>query len=158
MNWCSSCSTVLANEQVINDGHRWRCGTPVVKRNLEQWFLRITDYAQELLDDLDNLPGWPERVKIMQRNWIGRSEGARLSFTEKTTGEKIETFTTRFDTIFGVTFLALAPEHPSSRKIIASLLKGTGFRLSCRSASPRAPLNVPPLAVKRKASSPASPR
>jgi len=119
VNWCTSCNTVLANEQVINDGHCWRCGTAVVKRNLEQWFLRITDYAQELLDDLDNLPGWPERVKIMQRNWIGRSEGARLSFTEKTTGEKIETFTTRFDTIFGVTFLALAPEHPFVEKIIA---------------------------------------
>jgi leucyl-tRNA synthetase len=128
VNWCASCSTVLANEQVINDGHCWRCGTPVVKRNLEQWFLRITDYAQELLDDLDNLPGWPERVKIMQRNWIGRSEGARLSFTEKTTGEKIETFTTRFDTIFGVTFLALAPEHPFVQKIIS--LSPEGERIS----------------------------
>lgn len=128
VNWCESCSTVLANEQVINDGHCWRCGTPVVKRNLEQWFLRITDYAQELLDDLDNLPGWPERVKIMQRNWIGRSEGARLSFTEKTTGEKIETFTTRFDTIFGVTFLALAPEHPFVQKIIS--LSPEGDRIS----------------------------
>jgi len=128
VNWCTSCNTVLANEQVINDGHCWRCGTAVVKRNLEQWFLRITDYAQELLDDLDNLPGWPERVKIMQRNWIGRSEGARLSFTEKTTGEKIETFTTRFDTIFGVTFLALAPEHPFVEKIIA--LSSDGEKIS----------------------------
>jgi leucyl-tRNA synthetase len=100
----------------------------VVKRNLEQWFLRITDYGQDLLDDLDNLPGWPERVKIMQRNWIGRSEGARLSFTEKTTGEKIETFTTRFDTIFGVTFLALAPEHPFVQKIIS--LSPEGDRIS----------------------------
>jgi len=138
VNWCSSCSTVLANEQVINDGHCWRCGTAVVKRNLEQWFLRITDYAQELLDDLDNLPGWPERVKIMQRNWIGRSEGARLSFTEKTTGEKIETFTTRFDTIFGVTFLALAPEHPFVQKIISLSPEGkkiSAFVQKCVSQS-----------------------
>ncbi|HBG14459.1 MAG TPA: leucine--tRNA ligase, partial [Synergistaceae bacterium] len=80
VNWCESCGTVLANEQVINDGHCWRCATPVVKKNLEQWFLRITDYAQELLDSLDDLPGWPERVKLMQRNWIGRSEGVRLRF------------------------------------------------------------------------------
>ena len=119
VNWCESCATVLANEQVINDGRCWRCDTPVVKRNLEQWFLRITDYAQELLDDLDNLPGWPERVKIMQRNWIGRSEGARLSFRETSTGEEIETYTTRFDTIFGVTFLALAAEHPFVEKIMS---------------------------------------
>ena len=138
VNWCTSCNTVLANEQVINDGHCWRCGTAVVKRNLEQWFLRITDYAQELLDDLDNLPGWPERVKIMQRNWIGRSEGARLSFTEKTTGEKIETFTTRFDTIFGVTFLALAPEHPFVEKLIALSPEGekiSAFVKKCVSQS-----------------------
>ena len=122
VNWCESCGTVLANEQVINDGHCWRCGSSVVKRSLEQWFLRITDYAQELLDDLDNLPGWPERVKIMQRNWIGRSEGARLSFREKETGTLLETFTTRFDTIFGVTFIALAPEHP----FVAAVLKKSG--------------------------------
>ncbi len=119
VNWCESCATVLANEQVINDGRCWRCDTPVVKRSLEQWFLRITDYAQELLDDLDNLPGWPERVKLMQRNWIGRSEGARLSFRETSTGEEIETYTTRFDTIFGVTFLALSAEHPFVGKILS---------------------------------------
>jgi len=112
VNWCESCQTVLANEQVINDGHCWRCGTRVNKRNLEQWFLRITDYAQELLDALDELPGWPERVKIMQKNWIGRSEGARLAFEVPEVGLSMETYTTRFDTIFGVTFLALAPEHP----------------------------------------------
>lgn len=128
VNWCTSCNTVLANEQVVNDGHCWRCDTPVVKRNLEQWFLKITDYAQELLDDLDNLPGWPERVKIMQRNWIGRSEGARLAFTETTTGEVIETFTTRFDTIFGITFLALAPEHPFVETMIAHSPKGAEIR------------------------------
>ena len=128
VNWCPSCNTVLANEQVINDGHCWRCDSMVQKRSLEQWFLKITDYAQELLDDLDHLPGWPERVKIMQRNWIGRSEGARLAFTEKTTGEKIETFTTRFDTIFGVTFLALSPEHPFVERMIS--LSDEGQKLS----------------------------
>ncbi|HPI97134.1 MAG TPA: leucine--tRNA ligase [Synergistales bacterium] len=112
VNWCESCQTVLANEQVINDGHCWRCGTKVKKRNLEQWFLRITDYAQELLDSLEDLPGWPERVRTMQKNWIGRSEGARLSFEVPRLDFSLATYTTRFDTIFGVTFLALAPEHP----------------------------------------------
>lgn len=118
VNWCESCQTVLANEQVINDGHCWRCGTPVVKRNLEQWFLRITDYAQELLDCLDDLEGWPERVRIMQRNWIGRSEGARLSFKVEGMDYELETFTTRFDTIYGVTFIALAAEHPLVKEIL----------------------------------------
>lgn len=118
VNWCESCGTVLANEQVINDGHCWRCATPVIKKNLEQWFLRITDYAQELLDSLDDLPGWPERVKIMQRNWIGRSEGVRLAFRVEEAGMDMETFTTRVDTIFGVTFLAISPEHPAISRIV----------------------------------------
>ncbi len=118
VNWCESCQTVLANEQVINDGHCWRCNTKVTKKNLEQWFLKITDYAQELLDSLEDLEGWPERVKIMQKNWIGRSEGARLSFRIPSLDYSLETFTTRFDTIFGVTFIALAPEHPLVEKII----------------------------------------
>jgi len=118
VNWCESCQTVLANEQVINDGHCWRCGTKVTKRNLEQWFLKITDYAQELLDSLDDLNGWPERVKVMQNNWIGRSEGARLSFSVPDLEYSLETFTTRFDTIFGVTFIALAPEHPLVEEIM----------------------------------------
>jgi len=112
VNWCESCQTVLANEQVIDGGHCWRCGSVVTKRKLEQWFLNITRYAQELLDSLDNLPGWPERVKLMQRNWIGRSEGVRLTFPVEGMEKGLETFTTRFDTIYGVTFLALAPEHP----------------------------------------------
>jgi len=124
VNWCESCSTVLANEQVVNDGHCWRCGTPVVKKNLEQWFLRITDYAQELLDSLDELEGWPERVKIMQRNWIGRSEGVRLSFKVSGKDLEIETFTTRIDTIFGVTFVALAVEHPLVEEIIKASPNG----------------------------------
>ncbi|MDO9509216.1 MAG: leucine--tRNA ligase [Thermovirgaceae bacterium] len=123
VNWCESCGTVLANEQVINDGHCWRCATPVLKKNLEQWFLRITDYAQELLESLEDLPGWPERVKLMQRNWIGRSEGVRLSFRVDETDMEIETFTTRIDTIFGVTFLALSPEHPA-----VSIISGASSR------------------------------
>lgn len=136
VNWCESCGTVLANEQVINDGHCWRCATPVIKKNLEQWFLRITDYAQELLDSLDALPGWPERVKIMQRNWIGRSEGVRLSFRLCGTDMDIETFTTRIDTIFGVTFLALSPEHPAVRKIaeLSSVRSGIESFVSASSA------------------------
>lgn len=119
VNWCESCNTVLANEQVINNGVCWRCGTPVVKKNLEQWFLRITDYAQELVDCLDDLKGgWPERVLLMQRNWIGRSEGARLTFDVPEVGRKLETFTTRFDTIYGVTFIALSAEHPMVNDIM----------------------------------------
>lgn len=118
VNWCEKCGTVLANEQV-HDGRCWRCDTPVIKKNLEQWFLRITDYAQELLDDIETLEGWPERVRIMQRNWIGRSTGARLSFDVPDLGAKIEAFTTRFDTVFGITFIALAPEH----ELVAEMMK-----------------------------------
>ncbi len=115
VNWCPSCQTVLANEQVV-DGGCWRCGTPVVTRELEQWFLRITAYADELLQGTERLPEWPEKVLTMQRNWIGRSEGARVRFPlEKQAAgepESLEVFTTRIDTIFGATFLLLAPEHP----------------------------------------------
>lgn len=124
VNWCESCKTVLANEQVVDGGHCWRCGTAVTKRNLEQWFLRITDYAQELLDCLDSLEGWPERVRMMQRNWIGRSEGVRLSFAIDGTDLTMEAFTTRIDTIFGVTFVALAAENPLVRQLAAVSPKG----------------------------------
>lgn len=117
VNWCESCKTVLANEQVVDGGHCWRCGTSVTKRNLEQWFLRITDYAQELLDCLDQLEGWPERVRMMQRNWIGRSEGVRLQFQVDGTDIKLEAFTTRIDTIYGVTFVALAAENPLVKRL-----------------------------------------
>ncbi|MBQ6772607.1 MAG: leucine--tRNA ligase [Synergistaceae bacterium] len=112
VNWCETCGTVLANEQVV-EGGCWRCHTPVTKKNLKQWFIKITDYAQELLDDIekDLNPGWPKRVRIMQTNWIGRSEGARLSFKIPELDYNLEAFTTRFDTIYGVTFIALAPEH-----------------------------------------------
>lgn len=118
VNWCPSCATVLANEQVV-DGACERCDTVVEKKALEQWFFRITDYAQELLDSLADLPGWPEKVRTMQENWIGRSEGAEIHFTVEKTGEKIPVYTTRQDTVFGVTYLVLAPEHPMVEKLIA---------------------------------------
>jgi leucyl-tRNA synthetase len=118
VNWCPSCQTVLANEQVV-DGGCWRCGTPVTQKDLEQWFFRITAYADDLLDSIDGLSEWPEKVLTMQRNWIGRSEGARVTFgapassnAGEPVGESIEVFTTRIDTIYGATFVLLAPEHP----------------------------------------------
>ena len=109
VNWCDTCNTVLANEQVI-DGKCWRCDHEVVKKDLSQWFFKITDYADELLKDLDLLPGWPERVKTMQHNWIGRSEGAEIQFKVKDSDLEFTIFTTRADTMFGVTFMVLAPE------------------------------------------------
>jgi leucyl-tRNA synthetase len=111
VNWCPGCHTVLANEQVLADGTCERSGDVVDKRDLEQWFFKITDYAQELLDDLDGLD-WPERVKTMQRNWIGRSEGAQFRMPVQGTDHEIEVFTTRPDTSFGMTYAVLAPEHP----------------------------------------------
>ena len=116
-NWCETCHTVLANEQVI-DGKCWRCDSDVVKKDLEQWFLKITDYADVLLKDLDKLEGWPNRVKIMQDNWIGRSEGAQFSFDVPEYGEKIPVYTTRPDTVFGVSYVVLAAEHPLVKKFI----------------------------------------
>ena len=110
VNWCPSCQTVLANEQVV-DGVCWRCGTTIVRRDLEQWFFRITAYADELLKGLDTLTEWPEKVVVMQRNWIGRSEGARIRFSVVGGSSYIEIFTTRIDTIYGATFVLLAPEH-----------------------------------------------
>ena len=118
VNWCNECNTVLANEQVI-DGCCWRCDSVVVKKDLEQWFFKITDYADTLLKDLDLLGGWPERVKTMQENWIGRSEGAEFSFDVPEFNEKIPVYTTRPDTIFGVSYMVLAPEHPLVDKLIA---------------------------------------
>ena len=117
VNWDPIDQTVLANEQVDSEGRSWRSGALVEKRKLRQWFLKITDYAQQLLDDLDQLDGWPERVRTMQANWIGRSTGAELQFEVITsegqpTGERITVFTTRPDTIFGATYVVLAPEHP----------------------------------------------
>lgn len=118
VNWCNDCNTVLANEQVI-DGCCWRCDSVVVKKDLEQWFFKITDYADRLLNDLSELKGWPERVKTMQENWIGRSEGAEFSFTVPEFQKEIAVYTTRHDTVFGVSYVVLAPEHPLVEKLIA---------------------------------------
>jgi leucyl-tRNA synthetase len=119
VNWCPDCATVLANEQVEN-GKCWRCDAEVTKKELEQWFLKITDYADRLLEGLDRLPRWPERVKTMQRNWIGRSEGAKVTFTlPELNDEPVTVFTTRPDTLYGVTYLVLAPEHPLVDRLIA---------------------------------------
>ena len=108
--WCPSCKTILANEQV-EQGRCWRCGSEVTKKDLEQWFFRITDYAQRLLDDLDTID-WPEQIKLMQTNWIGRSEGAEVDFKVVGHDETLTVFTTRPDTLFGATYMVLAPEHP----------------------------------------------
>ena len=110
VNWCASCQTVLANEQV-QDGKCWRCRKTVTTKEIEQWFLRITSYAQELLDGCDKLSGWPERVLAMQKNWIGRSDGIELDFAVEDSN-KLRIYTTRPDTMFGVTFMSIAPEHP----------------------------------------------
>jgi leucyl-tRNA synthetase len=118
VNWCPNDQTVLANEQVI-EGACERCGAQVELRQLTQWFLRITDYAQRLLDDMDELVDWPERVLTMQRNWIGRSEGARAIFRTEDGAEEIPVFTTRPDTLFGATFFVLAPEHPLVERLVA---------------------------------------
>ena len=115
-NWCPKDATVLANEQVIN-GFCERCGTAVVRRDLTQWFFKITDYAQRLLDDVETLVDWPERVITMQRNWIGRSEGASVTFEIAETGDKVEVFTTRPDTLWGVTFFVFSLEHPLVPKL-----------------------------------------
>ena len=127
VNWCDTCGTVLANEQVI-DGKCWRCDSEVHKKDLSQWFLKITDYADELLADLDKLKGWPERVKTMQENWIGRSEGLEFDIDVPALGEKIAVYTTRADTAYGVTFVALAAEHPLMEKILRDNPKAEELR------------------------------
>jgi len=116
VNWCPKDKTVLANEQV-EDGRCWRCGSLVERRNLSQWFLKITAFADRLLASIDTLAGWPDKIRTMQRNWIGRSEGITFFFDVDELHEKIATYTTRIDTLFGVTFLALAPEHPVVAKL-----------------------------------------
>ncbi|MDP3058217.1 MAG: class I tRNA ligase family protein, partial [bacterium] len=110
VNWCPDCETVLANEQAVN-GECDRCGAEVTKKNMTQWFFKITQYADELLDKLDELR-WPEKTKMMQRNWIGRSDGAILKFNVSSNEQAIEVFTTRLDTLMGATYIVLAPEHP----------------------------------------------
>ncbi len=116
VNFCNSCKTVLANEQVIN-GKCWRCKNEIELKNLEQWFLKITEYAEELLNDLDKLD-WPEKVKIMQKNWIGKSEGTLIKFQLENSKEYLEVFTTRPDTLYGVTFVTMAPENPKVAELI----------------------------------------
>ena len=117
VNWCPSCETVLANEQVI-DTRCWRCDSVVVQKELFQWFLKITHYAEELLKGCDDLEGWPERVVLMQKNWIGKSHGVEVNFRVDGTEESIRIFTTRPDTLFGATFLCLSPPHPVAEKIV----------------------------------------
>jgi len=117
VNWCPSCNTVLANEQVI-EGKCERCETQVIQKDLEQWFFKITDYAQRLLEDLEKLGDWPKRVKIMQRNWIGRSVGVNIHFPVVDSNITLTCFTTRVDTIFGATYMVLAPEHSSLNSLL----------------------------------------
>ena len=145
VNWCPSCQTVLANEQVV-DGGCWRCGTPVTTRDLEQWFFKITHYADDLLKGIDQLGQWPEKVLTMQKNWIGRSEGTRVTFPVlagegAAVSDSIEVFTTRIDTIFGATCVFLAPEHEMVDKFAilsddADVFRKrvTGFRTQDRTA------------------------
>ncbi len=146
VNWCPVDQTVLANEQVI-DGRCERCGAEVELRQLTQWFFRITDYAERLLDDLDELIDWPERVLTMQRNWIGRSEGARVIFRVQDGDEEIPVFTTRPDTLFGATFLVLAPEHPAVEHLVAG-----------RPEADRRPPTTPPPPRGRRPPTAATPR
>ncbi len=116
VNWCETDQTVLANEQVVN-GCCWRCDNPVERREIDQWFIKITDYAEQLLADLDKLDQWPEQVRIMQRNWIGRSEGVDLDFA-LADGSALRVYTTRPDTLMGVTYLAVALQHPLVKKAV----------------------------------------
>lgn len=127
VNWCSKCQTVLANEQV-EGGACWRCDTPVVQKEMEQWFFRITDYVEELLDYTYKMPGWPERVLVMQQNWIGKSTGSKLLFPLESGKGDISVFTTRADTLFGATFMSIAPEHP----MVEQFCRGTAQEAAVR--------------------------
>ena len=131
VNWCPNDMTVLANEQVI-DGCCWRCDTVVERKEIPQWFMKITDYANELLADLDDLDGWPDKVRIMQRNWIGRSEGVELEFTIAGSGEALRVYTTRPDTLMGVSYVAVAPEHPLAEKAAKTNPDLAAFIEECR--------------------------
>jgi len=131
VNWDPVDRTVLANEQVI-DGKGWRSGAPVEKREVRQWFVCITDYAQELLDGLDGLDGWPEQVRTMQRNWIGRSEGVNMDFDIRGSDEKLGIYTTRPDTLMGVTYMAVAAEHPLARRVAERDPELAAFIAECR--------------------------
>ena len=130
VNWCPNDLTVLANEQVI-DGCCWRCDTAVEKKDIPQWFMKITDYADELLDELDNLEGWPDQVRTMQRNWIGRSQGVEVSFGIEGRDEKLDVFTTRPDTLMGVTYVAVAAEHPLATEAAQEFENVAAFIKEC---------------------------
>ncbi|HHA19655.1 MAG TPA: leucine--tRNA ligase, partial [Methylophaga sp.] len=131
VNWCPVDNTVLANEQVV-DGCCWRCDTPVEKREIPQWFMKITDYADQLLDDLDQLDGWPEQVRTMQANWIGRSEGLQIQFDITDSDETLAVYTTRPDTLMGVSYVAVAAEHPMALKVAESNPELQAFIAECR--------------------------
>ena len=133
VNWDPVDQTVLANEQVI-DGRGWRSGALVEQREIDQWFIRITDYADELLDDLDSVD-WPEQVKTMQKNWIGRSQGVEFSFELKGSHERLEVYTTRPDTIMGITYVAVAAQHPIAKKAAESKPEVATFIEECTSMS-----------------------
>ena len=122
VNWCTYCRTVLANEQVLSDGNCERCGSEVIQKNLTQWFFKITDYTEEVLQGLETI-NWPNKTKSMQRNWIGKSLGAEITFNVEGSDEKISVFTTRPDTLFGATYVVLAPEHPLVDKITTEINK-----------------------------------
>ncbi|MDX9996151.1 MAG: leucine--tRNA ligase, partial [Rhodocyclaceae bacterium] len=138
VNWCPNDETVLANEQVI-DGCCWRCDTKVERKEIPQWFIKITAYADELLKDLDNLPGWPEQVKTMQKNWIGRSQGVQMRFdlAQPIAGvaDHFEIYTTRPDTLMGVTYVSLAAEHPIALHVAQSNTELAAFLHECKTAS-----------------------
>ena len=134
VNWDPVDQTVLANEQVV-DGCGWRSGAPVEKKNIPQWFLKITDYADELLGELDHLPDWPDRVKTMQRNWIGKSQGMNVRFDVEGENTQLEVYTTRHDTLYGVTYLSIAAEHPLAIKAAEQNKTLQAFREECAKAS-----------------------
>ncbi len=136
VNWCPSCQTTLANEEVIQ-GECWRCKSVVVQKELEQWYLKITHYSEPLLKDLSELTNWPSRVLAMQENWIGRSVGVEINFKIKKSGETLKVFTTRPDTIFGATYVVLAPEHPLVEKLIAGTAQEKAVRAFCEKISNR---------------------
>ncbi len=131
VNWCPTDQTVLANEQV-HDGHCWRCDTAVERREIDQWFIRTTAKAGELLESLDHMPGWPDEVKAMQRNWIGRSQGVELTFDIKGEQDRLTVYTTRPDTLYGVSYMALAPQHPLTRRVADTSPELAAFVASCQ--------------------------
>ena len=131
VNWDPVDQTVLANEQVI-DGRGWRSGAIVEQKKIPQWFIRITDYAQELLDEMDHLPGWPEKVKTMQRNWIGRSEGIEIKFARAADQAPLTVYTTRPDTLMGVTYVAVAADHPLAAEAAVNNTDWQQFIKQCK--------------------------